>query len=146
MVSIVDRFLEHSRIVSFENGGSPEVYVGSADWMPRNLRFRVETLFPVEDAALRDRLRNEILGTYLADRVKARRLLADGSHERLLPGPGEEPVRAQAALLEIAAKTWSRRLEPPEPTETPIVPAPEDAERPRRRRMPRKAASEIPPA
>jgi polyphosphate kinase len=111
VTSVVGRFLEHSRIYSFENGGAPEVYVGSADWMPRNLRHRVEVLFPVEEPALRDRLRTEVLGTYLADRVKSRRILADGSHERVAPGPGEAAVSAQAALLEIAAKTGAKARE-----------------------------------
>jgi polyphosphate kinase len=140
VVSIVDRFLEHSRIYSFENGGSPEVYVGSADWMPRNLRHRVEVLFPIEDAAIRERLRTEVLGTYLADRVKARRLLSDGGHERLAPAPGETAVRAQAALLECAARTWSRRFEPAEPPERSRI----DGPRPRRRSA--RKPSEIPPA
>lgn len=104
VVSVVGRFLEHSRIYAFENGGAPEVYIGSADWMPRNLRHRVEVLFPVEEPALRDRLRHEILATYLADRVKARRILPDGSHERLWAAPGEPAGSAQAALIEAAAR------------------------------------------
>ena len=108
VTSIVGRFLEHSRIYWFENGGQPDVLIGSADWMPRNLRHRVEVLFPVEDPALKDRLRHEILGTYLADRVKARRILPDGTHERLGAGPGEAALNAQVALLEIAARAASR--------------------------------------
>jgi polyphosphate kinase len=140
VVSIVDRFLEHSRVYSFENGGAPEVFVGSADWMPRNLRHRVEILFPIEDPALRERIRVEILGTYLADRVKARRILADGTHERLLPAPGEAPVRAQSVLLETASKVAGRLFERAEPPhaldETPL-------RAPRRRR--RKSAPQAPP-
>jgi polyphosphate kinase len=78
--SIVGRFLEHSRIFYFENGGDGEIYLGSADWMPRNLYERVEVVFPVLNAMLRQRVLHEILEVYLADRVKARFLLPDGSY------------------------------------------------------------------
>jgi polyphosphate kinase len=80
--SIVGRFLEHSRIFSFANDGHPEVYCGSADWMPRNLFERCEVIFPVDDPALSIRLREEILGSYLADNVKARLLQPDGTYIR----------------------------------------------------------------
>ena len=80
--SIVGRFLEHSRIFYFANGGDEEVYLGSADWMPRNLYDRVEAMFPVKDELLRQRLRQEILDAYLADNVKARVLQRDGSYVR----------------------------------------------------------------
>jgi polyphosphate kinase len=80
--SIVGRFLEHSRIFSFANGGKPEVFCGSADWMARNLFERCEVLFPVNDAALSARLREEILGSYLKDNVKARLLEPDGRYVR----------------------------------------------------------------
>jgi polyphosphate kinase len=80
--SIVGRFLEHSRIFSFANGGQPEVFCGSADWMPRNLVERSEAVFPVDDPALAARLRNEILAAYLADNTKARLLQPDGSYTR----------------------------------------------------------------
>ncbi len=80
--SIIGRYLEHSRIVSFANGGHPEVFCGSADWMPRNLFERCEVLFPVVDPALSERLRDEILGAYLKDNVKARLLQSDGSYTR----------------------------------------------------------------
>jgi len=144
VISVVGRFLEHSRIYAFENGGSPEVYVGSADWMPRNLRHRVEVLFPIEDPALRDRLRNEVLAAYLADRVKARRILPDGSHERVVALPGESVVSAQAALLELAAKSAARygdaeSAEPP-PEPTPPVEATTPSAR-RHRRSTRKNVS-----
>jgi len=81
--SIVGRFLEHSRIFYFENGGVPEIYLGSADWMPRNLYERVEVLFPLKDEALRERICKEILPPYLADNRKARVLGADGQHTHL---------------------------------------------------------------
>jgi polyphosphate kinase len=80
--SIVGRFLEHSRIYYFENGGKPELYLGSADWMPRNLYERVEVIFPVKDPQLCQRICNEILSAYLADTRKARLLGADGTYSR----------------------------------------------------------------
>jgi polyphosphate kinase len=80
--SIVGRFLEHSRIFYFENGGEPDVYLGSADWMPRNLHERVEVMFPVRDRALRNRLYGEILQSYLRDSAKSRMLRQDGSYVR----------------------------------------------------------------
>ena len=80
--SIVGRFLEHSRIYYFANGGEPETYIGSADWMPRNLYERVEVLVPVRDELLRERVRHEILDAYLADNRKARILLKDMSYIR----------------------------------------------------------------
>ena len=99
VTSIVGRFLEHSRIFYFRNDGKEEVYLGSADLMPRNLNSRVEVAFPVEDEKLAGRLRNEILKTYLADNVKARVMNPDGSYARKKP-PGKAPlVSAQAVLL-----------------------------------------------
>ena len=80
--SIVGRFLEHSRLFYFLNGGDDEMYVGSADWMPRNLYDRVEVVFPVQDPLLRQRLLDEALYTYLNDTVKARILQSDGSYVR----------------------------------------------------------------
>lgn len=81
--SIVGRFLEHSRIFYFENGGEPEVYLGSADWMPRNLYERVEVMFPLKDPALRRRVFEEMLENYLRDNSKARVLRSDGSYVRI---------------------------------------------------------------
>lgn len=78
--SIVGRFLEHSRIYYFANGGDEETYIGSADWMPRNLYERVEVLVPLRDEMLRSRVRHEILDAYLADNRKARILLKDASY------------------------------------------------------------------
>jgi polyphosphate kinase len=93
--SVVGRFLEHSRIYWFRNGGDDEVILGSADLMPRNLNRRVEILFPVQDAGIRGRLRDEILPTYLSDNMKTRVLGADGAWTHLWPGDGEEPLNAQ---------------------------------------------------
>lgn len=100
--SIVGRFLEHSRIFYFENACQPEVYVGSADWMPRNLFKRVEVVFPIEDGVLRERIVREILGLQLADNVKARELLPDGTHRRLQPRPGEPRLNSQEELIRLA--------------------------------------------
>jgi polyphosphate kinase len=94
VVSIVGRFLEHSRIYHFQNAGEPLVYLSSADWMPRNFFRRIELAFPVESPTLRDQIINEVLPSFLNDRVKARELQPDGSYRRLKP-EGKEP-RAQA--------------------------------------------------
>jgi polyphosphate kinase len=80
--SIVGRFLEHSRVYYFANGGEEEIYIGSADWMPRNLYERVEVLVPLRDEMLRNRVRHEILDAYLADNRKARILLPDANYIR----------------------------------------------------------------
>lgn len=79
--SVIGRFLEHSRIFSFANGGDPEIYLGSADWMPRNLYERVEVMFPIRDIGLRDRV-NELLNTYLRDTAKSRYLQSSGEYIR----------------------------------------------------------------
>jgi polyphosphate kinase len=87
--SIVGRFLEHSRIFYFANDGHEELYVGSADWMLRNLNRRVEVVCPVEDPKLQRYLKDEVLAAYLRDSVNARELLADGSYVRVLPNDDE---------------------------------------------------------
>jgi polyphosphate kinase len=101
--SIVDRFLEHSRIFYFGNGGDPSVYIGSADWMDRNLSRRVEVVWPVEQPDLKHRLIHEILATSLADNVKAREMQSNGTWKRVVPASGETRTRSQARFLEIAA-------------------------------------------
>jgi polyphosphate kinase len=85
--SIVGRLLEHSRVYYFANGGNDEIYMGSADWMPRNLNRRVEVITPVTDPQLKQYLKYDFLPAYLRDNVKARRLLPDGTYERV---SGEE--------------------------------------------------------
>ena len=85
--SIVGRFLEHSRIFVFESEGKQEVWLGSADWMPRNFFGRVEALFPVLDAAHKSRIVDEILGTYLRDDLQSRLLQPDGTWVRAKPRP-----------------------------------------------------------
>jgi polyphosphate kinase len=97
--SIVGRFLEHSRIWYFHQGGTPAVYIGSADLMPRNLDRRIEVMAPVTDPTLVRRVRDDILGRYLADNVKARHLCADGSYVRAPRRPGEPALDCQLALL-----------------------------------------------
>src|SRR5213595_992224 len=103
--SIVGRFLEHSRIYYFGNAGQREVYLSSADWMPRNFFRRVEIAFPIEQPDLRDEIIDEILPKFVHDRVKARELQPDGSYRRLKP-EGKEP-REQAQLQ---FRERSRRL------------------------------------
>lgn len=103
VISVVGRFLEHSRIYYFHNGGDPAIYLGSADLMPRNLDRRIETLFPVEDPSLKQEL-IEILEIGMADNVNARLLRPDGSYIRLTPGPKEQPRDSQAELM-IRAKS-----------------------------------------
>jgi polyphosphate kinase len=100
--SIVGRFLEHSRICYFRNGGAEEIYLGSADWMPRNLHERVEAVFPVRDPLLRDRVKNEILAPYLADNVKARLLQRGGNYVRAERGGKTAPFSAQEFLIDAA--------------------------------------------
>ncbi|MDQ1523894.1 MAG: polyphosphate kinase, partial [Pyrinomonadaceae bacterium] len=99
--SVVGRFLEHSRVFYFANGGEEEFYTGSSDWMPRNLNRRVEVVAPVHDASLRRHLKDVILAAYLRDNVKARRLLPDGSYERIRPAEGEEKFDSQLHFLNV---------------------------------------------
>lgn len=102
--SIVDQFLEHSRIYHFANDGNPEIYLGSADWMPRNLVRRVEVVFPILDPKIRRRMTEEIITTFRADTVKARELHTDGTTTRRTPEPGAMPLRSQAEFIRIAEK------------------------------------------
>ncbi|MGH2614238.1 MAG: hypothetical protein ACRDJC_03280, partial [Thermomicrobiales bacterium] len=99
VVSVVGRFLEHSRIYSFGNGGQDEVYLGSADLMERNLDHRVEVVFPVEDGDWSAEIRNEILPAYLRDTVNAWELEADGSYKRIEEPAGEAPFDVHAWLM-----------------------------------------------
>ncbi|HZY99246.1 MAG TPA: polyphosphate kinase 1 [Candidatus Baltobacteraceae bacterium] len=97
--SIVGRFLEHSRIYGFENGGDREVYIASADWMARNLDGRVEIATPVLDPVISETISTQILSVLFADNVKSRELLENGSYKRLMPGAGEMPIDAQRVFL-----------------------------------------------
>jgi polyphosphate kinase len=96
--SIVGRFLEHSRVYYFGNGGEPEVFLGSADLMQRNLDRRVETLFPIEDCGLVAHIRDNLLDVYLRDNARARVLLPNGSYVRLHPEEGEQPRDSQSVF------------------------------------------------
>ena len=100
--SIVGRFLEHSRIFHFANGGDDEIYLGSADWMPRNLFERCEVAFPVRDPAVKARIHDEILPAYLADTVKARIQQPDGTYRRATPSRDGLPFSAQDFLIRLA--------------------------------------------
>jgi len=107
VVSIVDRFLEHSRIFHFKNGGDEEVYLSSADLMPRNLDRRIELLFPVEAPECARRVL-ACLDAMFADNVKARVLSQDGGYKRKRPARGEEPLRAQIHLYREAERELGR--------------------------------------
>jgi polyphosphate kinase len=100
--SIVGRFLEHSRIFHFANGGDDEIYLGSADWMPRNLFERCEVVFPVRDPAVKARIHDEILPAYLADTVKARLQQPDGSYRRDSVSKDAPAFSAQDFLMKLA--------------------------------------------
>jgi polyphosphate kinase len=104
VISIVDRFLEHSRIYHFHNAGDDEVYLSSADWMSRNLDRQIELLFPVY-AADHKKIILTVLEAMFRDTTKARRLHADGTYRRVRPAPGERPFRVQQHLLDEARRT-----------------------------------------
>jgi polyphosphate kinase len=113
VTSIVDRFLEHSRVVAFGAGDRTEVFISSADWMPRNFVRRIEALIPIEEPALARRLLDEVLGLGLRDNVKRRSLGADGVYTRV---PAEEPlVRSQAMQLDCARGVGAAPSEPEPP-------------------------------
>ena len=99
VVSIVDRYLEHSRIIFFENGGAPEGYLSSADWMPRNLERRIELMFPIHSPSIADRV-SGFLDIYFSDTTKSHRLMKDGKYKK--PKRKPEERRAQQLLYEEA--------------------------------------------
>jgi polyphosphate kinase len=154
VVSLIDRFLEHSRVLWVENGGAPEVYLSSADWMPRNFDRRVEVLFPILAAPLATWVRTTVLETLLADNLKAREMRSDGAYVRRQPAEGEGPVRSQVRFMDAArararmsalsaAPTPFRMnsLAPPAPADDARVPAAAPAPEPqmlkRRKRSPK---------
>lgn len=96
--NIVGQLLEHSRAYYFENGGASEMYIGSSDWMTRNLDRRIEVLAPVEDPEIKRYLKDEFLAAYLRDNVKAARLLPDGSYEKVSAASGEEAFNSQLSF------------------------------------------------
>jgi len=119
--SIVGRFLEHSRIFHFANGGNDEIYMGSADWMPRNLFERCEVVFPVRDPAVLARIHDEILPAYLADTVKARLQQPDGSYLRASKLMKDaKPFSSQEFLMQLAeGKADLSAIPKPQPAKTP---------------------------
>jgi polyphosphate kinase len=123
--SLVGRFLEHSRIFYFENGGEPDFYLGSADWMPRNLYERVEVMFPVKNSALRKRIFDEILETYLKDTDKARVLHPDGTYGRAYQANSRlsrngRHFSAEGFFIELAeGKTGTESADVTDPREHP---------------------------
>jgi polyphosphate kinase len=128
VVSIVDRFLEHSRVYYFRNGGDEEVYLSTADWMPRNLDRRIELFFPVSPDCRRKVL--EVLDFMFQDNVKARRLTADGTYRRKRPLRGEEPFRAQLRLYEQTRRIAARGHGAGTETFEPLTRPPEKASAP----------------
>ena len=135
--SIVGRFLEHSRIFHFANGGDDEIYIGSADWMPRNLFERCEVVFPIRDAAARARIHNEILSALLADTAKARLLQPDGIYARAFKVLKDaKPFSSQDFLMQLAEGKADWDAIPQLGT-----PAPQPAPRRATRRSPRKAVA-----
>jgi polyphosphate kinase len=105
VVSIVDRFLEHSRIFYFRHGGENRLYISSADWMPRNLERRIELMVPVEDAACHKRLFG-ILETMFKDNVKAHKLTADGTYVPVSKSARRKPFRVQTHFMEEARRNF----------------------------------------
>ncbi len=120
--SVVGRFLEHSRIFYFENDGDDEVYISSADWMPRNLYERVEVMCPLLDPVLKQRARDEILAAYLADNVKARVLDRHGNYSRVSRRRGQPAFSAQEFLMAVAEGNAGKATIP-EPSMPAIKPA-----------------------
>lgn len=111
--SLVGRFLEHSRIFYFANGGDETIYCGSADWMPRNLFERCEVLFPINDPQLRARLKNEILAAYLADTAKTRILESNGDYRRARGAAGKAAFSAQDFFMQLAEGRMTADQIPP---------------------------------
>ena len=125
VVSVVDRFLEHARIWSFQAGGAKKVYLASGDWMDRNFSRRVDVAFPVEDPALKERITGEILATMLGDNQKAWALRADGRYERVRPGThgtGTSPLRSQEQFIALARRGTIADASQPVPAENLLGP------------------------
>jgi polyphosphate kinase len=150
--SVVGRFLEHSRIFYFANGGEDEVYCGSADWMPRNLFERCEVVFPIRDAQIRTRIRKEILAAYLADTAKSRMATPTGSYPRVRAVDGKR-FGAQDFFIRLAEGRDSidnipepaSEPEPePEPKPEPEVTKPQEAAKPPKRKAAKKVTSAPP--
>jgi polyphosphate kinase len=111
VVSIVGQFLEHSRVLYFQNGGQEIFLLGSADWMPRNLDRRVEVMVPIAAPPLRQELKT-ILELCLTDNRQAWDMAADGSYRQRCPQPGEPSRSSQALLMERASRPLGKRAAP----------------------------------
>jgi polyphosphate kinase len=121
--SVVDRFLEHSRILVFGEGPKEQVFLSSADWMPRNFERRVEVMFPVEAEELRRRIVDEIIPTYLKDNRRTRVLQADGTYVRAM-ADDDVAHRSQVELLALAAsREDGRTIEGALPATFDLIPA-----------------------
>ena len=137
--SIVDRFLEHSRIWSFHNAGNPSVHVTSADWMPRNFFKRIEVAFPIVDGRIRDRILNEILAESLDDTAKTRWLQPDGTHRRSPQARGPGARRSQTRFMALARRGATgpgTRPTPPAPPQNGPQIQPQNQPRIQTRRSP----------
>jgi polyphosphate kinase len=124
VISVVGRFLEHSRIFLFGCGGEPRIYLGSADWRPRNLDRRVEVLFPIESPVLRERLHREVLDTVLADNTQARLMGPDGTYRRLTPEDGRAAIDSQAIFLHLAQPRVTKLMSVGDPHAVVAMPKP----------------------
>jgi len=119
VLSIVDRFLEHSRIFYFENACQPEIFAGSADWMPRNFFRRIEVVFPIEDGTLRERITSEILALLLSDNTKARFLQPNGTYRTVPPKKNVPERTSQDEFIKLvlekpATKSKAQKRKYPE--------------------------------
>ncbi len=121
--SIVDQFLEHSRIFYFENGGKSEIFMGSADWMTRNLSRRVEVIFPVEDPLLKERLIKEVIGTFQQDNLKTRTIQTNGLHTGSERSAETPIVRAQSRFMALALEAHSIEKKIPAHDTVTLIPA-----------------------
>ncbi|MEO6811923.1 MAG: RNA degradosome polyphosphate kinase, partial [Isosphaeraceae bacterium] len=125
VLSVVDKFLEHSRISYFQNNDDPEVYLSSADWMPRNFHRRVETMWSIEDPRLRSRIVDGILAVTLADNAKARFLQGDGTYFRVPPPTTGEPlIRSQVEFQNMARELSTAEAIVPPPLTLTARPTP----------------------
>jgi polyphosphate kinase len=107
VISVLGRYLEHSRIYYFYNGGEDEIYLGSADLMPRNLNHRVEVIFPVEDPGNLRYLRDHVLETYFNDNTSTRIMQSDGTYKRTHPKDNAEAVNVQESLM---TRAWKKKI------------------------------------
>ncbi len=106
--SVVGRFLEHSRALYFYNDGAEDIYLSSADWMPRNLHRRIETVFPLEDPHLKKKVM-QVFDLNLRDNEKARELGTDGNYRAVARKPGQKRLNSQERLLELSARRLAQQ-------------------------------------